>query len=104
MTAKPMREGTAGDLLPYVELVRAFLRGGISASAYETAFFALFRRQDFTLPADVHPVMQELFFSAEDYVEDDDLRESGELDADGLRRRLADIELRLAEVIDRLPR
>ena len=103
MTGPPSRGGTAADLRPYVELARRLVGVELSAPEYESAFFALFRHQDFTLPPDLDEAMQELFFAAEDFVEDADLREDGELDAEGLRRRVASIEPRFGALVDDLP-
>lgn len=104
MTGPSHRAATYSDVQAYVDLARAFLRGDLSATGYETAFFELFRRQDFVLPPDLFAVVQELFFAAEDYMEDDHLRDAGELDASGLRSRVASVEPRLAELVDQLPR
>ncbi|HEX7657928.1 MAG TPA: colicin immunity domain-containing protein [Pseudonocardiaceae bacterium] len=93
-----MREFPAGkvlDAVPYIELIRQFTSGRMSAPDFETAYFELCGSDDKVLPKVIAEPINEIFYDLDDYVPDPELRaEVNGLGEETLRERVV-VQLRL---------
>ena len=76
-------------LHPYLEIIENFLNGGIPDEEISRVYQKLFLENPavFGSETPAFRVVNEFFLDCEDYVEDPRLRQSGDFDADELRRR-----------------
>ena len=82
-----------------LQLTRRFAAGLIAGPEFETAFLDVHMRVHDLLPAPLEDVMNEIFYSVDDYVSKDSLRdpENGDLDEEQLREIVRTQLLRLDE-------
>ena len=72
-------------LAPYEALMTDFLSGGIDGPAFEEQFLDRYKADPFLWSEPVFAVLDGLFADVDSYVADDELRDPGDLDEDGLR-------------------
>lgn len=80
---------------PYAALSDALVSGGLLAHEYMDMLLALYLRDPRRHSADVQPVLDELFYLAEDFVADPALRDDKDLDDDAFVRAVAEQDSRL---------
>jgi hypothetical protein len=81
----------------YSELVKEFLRGEMAADEFSLAVLGEYKRERRFFDEAESAVMNQLFYAAEDYCGDPELRDEGDLDeqqlADAAREFLAAIKV-----------
>lgn len=69
-----------------VDLTRQFLRGELTADAFDRSYRKLFSATPMAVDGDTFATLEELAFACSDYVDDPELRdEPDDLDEEGLR-------------------
>ena len=69
----------------FVELVHRFLSRELSPTDFEQEFFRRWGQDRTTRSPEVFAVLERFFFVVEDYVDDPELRDPGDLDEEQLR-------------------
>ncbi|TQN32815.1 self-protective colicin-like immunity protein [Haloactinospora alba] len=75
---------SSAPVAPYVELCRQFVRGGMTASCFESLFLVMYKSEMRELESH-YSDMAELFWAVDAYCPDPDIRDSSDLDEEQLR-------------------
>lgn len=73
-------------MAPFVRLANEFAAGRMSALAFESRFLAEFKGT--SLGEDDYLLLRELFWAVEEFCADPALRDTGDLDEEGLREQV----------------
>lgn len=88
--------GAAKLIAPYLALIRAFVAGEVGTNEFEGQYLQMFKSDETVRPRRIFRVLDHLFADVDAFVIEDDLREEGDLDEQGLlaaaRRALDDLE------------
>ena len=76
------------SLAEYLDLMRAFLRGELTAIEFERRYIALFGEDEAIRPEPTFRVLNDLFFAVDAFCADSALRDADDLDEDQLRARV----------------
>lgn len=71
----------------FVELIDSFVSEKIDANEFETSYLTYFLKENPWQQGVEYDLLNEIFWDVEDYVEDSDIRDDGELDAEQLRAK-----------------
>jgi hypothetical protein len=71
-------------LAELVKTMEAFVAGEMSASGFDDTYRAKFSELPLGLDESTFAILETVFFACEDYVDDPDLRDPGDLDEQGL--------------------
>jgi hypothetical protein len=92
---------TDQSVLPYVELIRRFVDGRISASTFESDYLRMFKNEKTFFAPHVFEVLDELFADVDAFCPDPALRSEGDLSEEQLRVKCAEVLNKLGYVGNR---